>query len=147
MIIGKNSFSLFSARERAKTNIWEEQRQTKEQYNKKCIKKKYEIKDWALRRFLHEESGKKRKLSKPLHGFYRDIQKSDPDMTVVPVHFPESGSIIKCILNGLLALLVWWEQTQFWRNTYVVAIAHVSCTYPTCRGNCGDWASWQLCLY
>ena len=44
-------------------------------------------------RFPHEESGKKRKLSKTWHGPYRVIKKKDPDVTVVPVYFPESGPI------------------------------------------------------
>ena len=46
-----------------------------------------------LVRFPHEESGKNRKLSKPWHGLYRIVQKNNPDVTVVSVHFPESGSI------------------------------------------------------
>ena len=43
--------------------------------------------DWVL------ITGKKCKLSKPWHGPYRVTQKSDPDVTVIPVYFPESGSI------------------------------------------------------
>jgi len=49
--------------------------------------------DWVLIRFPHEESGKQLKLSKPWHGPYRIIRKNDPDVTAVPVYFPESGSI------------------------------------------------------
>ena len=53
----------------------------------------HKIGDWVLVRFPQEEAGKKCKLSKPLHGPYRVTQKNDPDVTVVLVHFPESGSI------------------------------------------------------
>ena len=46
-----------------------------------------------LVRFPCEESTKQCKLSKPRHGPHRIINKNDPDATVVPVYFPESGSI------------------------------------------------------
>ena len=46
-----------------------------------------------LIRFPQEETGKKCKLSKPWHGPYRVIQKNDPDMTAIPVHFPDCGPI------------------------------------------------------
>ena len=55
--------------------------------------KEHKIGDWVLVQFPHKETGKKRKLSKPWHGPYRVIRKNDPDVTVVPVHFPESGPI------------------------------------------------------
>ena len=53
----------------------------------------HKIEDWVLVCFLQEETGKKCKLSKPWHGPYRVTRKDDPDVTVVPVHFPESGTI------------------------------------------------------
>ena len=85
--------SLSSARELAETNIREEQKRAKERYDKKSVVKEHKIGDWVLVRFPKEETGKKRKLSKPWHGPYRVIQKNDPDVTVIPVHFPESGAI------------------------------------------------------
>ena len=87
--------SLSSARELAATNIHNEQKRTKERHDNKSNVKPhpYKIGDWVLVRFPQEETGKKRKLSKPWHGPYRVTQKNDPDVTVVPVHFPESGSI------------------------------------------------------
>ena len=87
--------SLSSARELAATNIRNEQKRAKERYDNKSIVKPhpYKIGDWVLVCFPQEETGKKRKLSKPWHGPYRVTQKNDPDVTVVPVHFPESGSI------------------------------------------------------
>ena len=55
----------------------------------------YKIGDQVLVRFPQEETGKKRKLSKPWHGPYRITQTSDPDVTVVvPVHYSESGTIL-----------------------------------------------------
>ena len=71
----------------------EEQKRAKERYDKKSVVKEHKIGDWVLVRFPKEETGKKRKLSKPWHGPYRVIQKNDPDVTVIPVHFPESGAI------------------------------------------------------
>ena len=87
--------SLSSARELAATTIRQEQKRAKETYDRKSKVKEptYKLGDWVLVRFPQEESGKKRKLSKPWHGPYRVVQKSDPDVTVVPVHFPESGTI------------------------------------------------------
>ena len=85
--------SLSSARELAATNIREEQKRSKERYDKRSVVKEYKIGDWVLIRFPHEETGKKRKLSKPWHGPYRVLKQSDPDVTAVPVHFPDSGSI------------------------------------------------------
>ena len=55
--------------------------------------KEHKIGDWVLVQFPHEETGKKHKLSKPWHGPYRIIHKDDLDVTVVSVHFSESGSV------------------------------------------------------
>ena len=85
--------SLSSARELAETNIREEQKRAKERYDKKVVVKEYKMGEWVLVRFPREESGKKRKLSKPWHGPYSIIQRNEPDVTVVPVHFPDGGSI------------------------------------------------------
>ena len=85
--------SLSSARELAVTNIREGQQRNKERYDQRVHTKKLKVGDWVLVRFPQEESGKQRKLSKPWHGPYRIIQKTESDVTTVPVHFPESGSI------------------------------------------------------
>ena len=55
--------------------------------------KDIQVGDWILVRFPQDESGKKRKLSKPWHGPYRVVERRDPDVTVVPVHFPDSVRI------------------------------------------------------
>ena len=58
----------------------------------------------VLVRFPQEETGSKHQLSKPQHGPYRVIQ-NYLDVTVVPVHFPESGSIHKYISLECAVLL------------------------------------------
>ena len=85
--------SLSSARELASDNMREEQKRSKERYDKKSVTKDIKVGDWTLVRFPQDESGKKRKLSKPWRGPYRVVEKRDPDVTVVPVHFPDSGRI------------------------------------------------------
>ena len=85
--------SLSSARELAVSNIREEQKRAKERYDKKSTVRDYKLGEWVLICFPQEETGKKRKLSKPWYGLYRVIQKNDPDVTAVPVHFPDCGQI------------------------------------------------------
>uniref|UniRef100_A0A1X7SNG1 Uncharacterized protein n=1 Tax=Amphimedon queenslandica TaxID=400682 RepID=A0A1X7SNG1_AMPQE len=74
-------------------NIQGSQQRGKKNYDKKVFKKELKIGDWTLVRFPQEESGKQRKLSKPWHGPYRITHKTETGVTVVPIHFPESGSI------------------------------------------------------
>jgi len=65
----------------------------KKQYDKKSKPVDYQLGDWVLVRFPHEETGKHRKLSRPWHGPYRITQRNDPDVTAVKVFFPDEGSI------------------------------------------------------
>lgn len=51
------------------------------------------IGDWVLVWFPQEETGKLRKLSRPWHGPYRVIERSDPDLTVVKVYAPDDRPI------------------------------------------------------
>lgn len=51
------------------------------------------IGDWVLVHFPQEETGEKRKLSRPWHGPYRVLQHNDPDLTVTKVYFPEERQI------------------------------------------------------
>ena len=44
-------------------------------------------------KFLHEETGKQRKLSPPWHGPYRVISNDNLDMTVVKIYFPQETQI------------------------------------------------------
>ena len=85
--------SLSSARELAASNIRAAQKKYKCQYDKKSQPVPFRLGDWVLVRFPQEESGKQRKLSRPWHGPYRIITKSDPDVTVVKIYFPEEGQI------------------------------------------------------
>ena len=85
--------SLSSARELAATNVQAVQQRYKQQYHKTACRADYRVGDWVLVLFPAEETGKKRKLSRPWHGPYRIIARSDPDVTVAKVHFPEDGTI------------------------------------------------------
>ncbi len=92
--------SLSSARELAAMNVRAAQKRYKGQHDKKAQPTKYQLGDWVLIRFPHEESGKRRKLSRPWHGPYRVVQKNDrvvqkndPDISAAKVFFPEEGTI------------------------------------------------------
>ena len=99
--------SLSSARELAVTNIKEGQQCNKERYDQRVHTKKLKVRDWVLVRFPQEESVKQQKLSRPWHGPYRIIRKTESDVTTVPVHFPESGSILVQISQVSPCLLKW----------------------------------------
>ena len=85
--------SLRSARDLATQCIRKAQNQYKHQYNKRSMKRTYQVGDWVLVRFLAVESGKHRKLSQPWHGPYRVCQYLDPDVVVSKVYFPDDGQI------------------------------------------------------
>ena len=51
------------------------------------------IGDWVLIRFPQDESGRWRKLSRPWHGPYRVVDRSDPDVTCVKIYYPQDGEI------------------------------------------------------
>ena len=85
--------SLSSARKLAASSIQAAQVRYKKYYDKKSHPVKYQVGEWVLIRFPHEETGRQRKLSRPWHGPYRITEENDPDVTVVKVYFPEEGTI------------------------------------------------------
>lgn len=85
--------SLSSARELAVTSIREAQRHYRHQYDMKAKVVEYQLGDWVFVRFPSEETGKKRKLSRPWYGPFRVIAQRDPDLTVSKVYFPEDPSL------------------------------------------------------
>ena len=74
--------SLSSARELAVTSIQEAQTSYKTQYDKRANSVNFHLGDWVFIRFPEEDTGKKRKLSRPWYGPFRVIARQDPNMTV-----------------------------------------------------------------
>ena len=68
--------SLSSARELVVTSIQEAQKSYKSQYEKRTNTVNFRLGDWVFVRFPEEETGKKRKLSRPWYGWL-------PDMTLI----------------------------------------------------------------
>jgi hypothetical protein len=68
------TLSLTSARELAATSFQRAQQRYKKLYDRKAVKRDYQIGDWVLVRFPQEESGKQRKLSRPWHGPYQIVE-------------------------------------------------------------------------
>lgn len=97
--------SLSSARELAVENIRKGQTRTKQRYDRTANSIQFTIGDWILIRFPAEESGKRRKLSKPWHGPYRVLETRGPDVTAVPVHFLTADPYKYTSPGCLLALL------------------------------------------
>ena len=85
--------SLSSARELAVTSIREAQKSYKSQYDKKTNTVDFRLGDWVFVRFPEEETGKKRKLSRPWYGPFRVISRHDPNLTVQKVYFPEDSPL------------------------------------------------------
>ena len=81
--------SLSSARELAATSIQESQKSYKAQYDKRVKAIHFRLGDWVFVRFPEEETGRKRKLSRPWYGPFRVTAKQDPNLTVAKVYFPE----------------------------------------------------------
>ena len=107
--------SLSSARALAnKTNTQAQSRQ-KAQYDKRAVSPKLKVGDWVLIYFPEDETGKFRKLSRPWHGPYRVVSRSDPDISAKKLFFPEDPAIQvhqsrvrKCIPKRFL--LVWRQE-------------------------------------
>ena len=53
----------------------------------------FRVGDWILVRFPQDESGRWRKLSRPWHGPYRILDKSDPNVTCIKVYYPQDGPV------------------------------------------------------
>ena len=77
--------SLSSARQLANETIQETQRKYKAQFDRKALPDRFQVGEWVLIRFPHEESGKNRKLSRPWHGPYRIITMTDTDITAIRI--------------------------------------------------------------
>lgn len=85
--------SLSAARHSAAKCIQQAQKRYKKYYDRKAAPRPYQVGDWVLVKFPHEETGKQRKLSRPWHGPYRVLARNDPDLTVAKVYFPQDGQI------------------------------------------------------
>ena len=85
--------SLSSARQLAASSIQKAQAKYKEQYDRKTKETTFRVGDWILVRFPQDESGRLRKLSRPWHGPYRILDKSDPDVTCIKVYYPQDGPV------------------------------------------------------
>ena len=85
--------SLSSARALAnKTNTQAQSRQ-KAQYDKCAVSPKLKVGDWVPIYFPEDETGKFCKFSRPWHGPYRVISRSDPDISAKKLFFPEVPAI------------------------------------------------------
>ena len=87
------TMSLSSARAVAARSIQQAQQKYKGDYDKKATRHEYRVGEWVLVKFLWEETGKTRKLSRPWHGPYRLVEVKEPDVTVVKVYRPQDGQI------------------------------------------------------
>ena len=85
--------SLLSAREIAALEIRAVQEKYRRQYDKSTEEFRCVVRDWVFVRFPHEESGKRRKLSRPWFGPYRIISRRDPDLDVQKVYAPQDGVV------------------------------------------------------
>ena len=85
--------SLSEARSEAAKAICKAQQTYKKQYDKKAKDTSLHVGDWVMVKFPQDNTGKRRKLSRPWHGPYRILCCNDPDVTVTKIYFPEHGSI------------------------------------------------------
>ena len=85
--------SLSSARELAASCIRKAQDKYKRSYDRRVREVTMRVGDWVLVCFPQDESGRWRKLSRPWHGPYRIVDKSDPDVTCVKVYHPQDSPI------------------------------------------------------
>ena len=85
--------SLSSARELAVASIQEAQKSYKSQYDKRTNTVNFCLGDWVFIRFPEEETGKRRKLSRPWYGPFSVIARHDPNLTVQKVYFPEDSPL------------------------------------------------------
>ena len=75
--------SLSSARQLAAGCLQRAQARYKRSYDQKTRGTTLRVGDWVLIHFPHDESGRWRKLSRPWHGPYRIVDRTDPDVTCV----------------------------------------------------------------
>ena len=85
--------TLASSRQLAETTIRKAQKRYKGQFDRRAQQRHYRVGDWVMVKFPQEEQGKMRKLSHPWHGPYRVVERSDPDLSVLKVYYPQEGTI------------------------------------------------------
>ena len=85
--------SLSSARKIAQTVLQQAQQQYKGSYDRHAHPIRYQLGDWIMLKFPHEETGRSRKISRPWHGPYRVVQQDDTDVVAAKVYFPGEGTI------------------------------------------------------
>ena len=106
--------TLASARQSALEHINRAQTRYKTQYDRKTAPVKYRVGDWVLLHFPAEESGKKRKLSRPWHGPYRVTAADNTNITALKVYFPKEDCIrvhqnrVKPCPEGFMAGYYWY---------------------------------------
>ena len=106
--------SLSTARQNALQNIGRSQKKYKKQYDRRSDLYKYQVGDWVLIRYPHEETGKFRKLSRPWHGPYRITSCDNTGVSAVKVYFPREDAVkvhqtrVKPCPDGLLAGYYWY---------------------------------------
>ena len=85
--------SLSSARQTAAQMIRRAQKRYKRQFDRKASCQQFKTGDWVFVKFPHEETGKRRKLSRPWHGPYRVSSVCEPTICVTSVYFPTTEAI------------------------------------------------------
>ena len=86
-------YTLSTAREIAVQSIKRAQGRYKRSYDRKARCQSFKMGDWVFVRFPQDETGRRRKLSRPWHGPYRVTILSDPDVCVSSVYYPDSSGI------------------------------------------------------
>ena len=86
-------FSLSQPRAIAASQIQVAQKKYKPDYDHHAKTQDVRLGDWILIRFPHEETGAKRKLSRPWHRPYRITSIEQPDGTAIKVYFPQEQAI------------------------------------------------------
>ena len=102
--------TLSSARETAVQAISRAQGRYKYYYDRKTHSQTFKVGDWAFVRFPQDESGKRRKLSRPWHGPYRVTELPEPDVCLTNLYYPDSKikSRVKQCPSNLPAGFYWY---------------------------------------
>ena len=85
--------SLSTARQLAADAIRAAQATYKQSYDWSSCAIDYKVGDWVVVKFPQDETGRMRKLSRPWHGPYCNVERRDPDVTVIKVYSPQDGQI------------------------------------------------------
>ena len=112
--------TLSTARDMAVQAIKRAQGHYKCSYDRKARCQSFKMCDWVFVRFPQDETGKRRKLSRPLHGPYRVTTLSEPDICVSSVYYPNSSGIkihmsrVKLCSPNLPAGFYWYGGNSRW---------------------------------